>query len=250
MGGRFWVGTSGWNYNHWKEVFYPRGLLARKWLSYYSERFPTVELNNSFYREPSERSWDSWKETAPSGFRFAVKAHRYLTHVRRLSEPEESLERVVKGARRLGPRLGPILYQLPPGFHRTEENVGRLDHLLELLPGDLMHAIEFRHDSWFGEETLERLRREKAAFCSFHRSRMECPLEATARFAYVRFHGTGSNGGNYSDEELEEWAGRLDRLSRDVDEVYVYFNNDAQGYAVKNALAIAEMLRAPMPAPA
>lgn len=246
---RYWVGTSGWNYNHWKRRFYPQDLPSSRWLSFYTAHFPTVELNYSFYREPSEGSWDTWRETAPEGFRFAVKAHRYLTHRRRLAEPEASLERVVKNARRLGPRLGPLLYQMPPNFHRTPENVQRLEYFLSLLPPDLQHSFEFRHESWFVEETLEQLRRQRAGFCAFHREGFECPLAATASFAYLRFHGSEPRyGGNYTDQALREWAGDIRALAAEVDDFYIYFNNDPNAYAVHNALTLARMLEAPVPA--
>jgi uncharacterized protein YecE (DUF72 family) len=240
---RFWIGTSGWNYKHWKEVFYPKELPARRWFRFYAGHFPTVEINYSHYREPSEKSWDAWREEAPGGFRFAVKAHRYLTHLRRLKEPEEPLARVIKGARRLGDRLGPILYQFPPNFQRTEEMAARLHSFLRMLPGDLMHAFEFRHDSWYGEETLGRLRRHGAAFCCFQRGSQESPLAVTAGFAYMRFHGSEARyHGNYTDQMLREWAGRLRRLSSDAREMFVYFNNDPEGFAVANALKLADLL--------
>lgn len=248
---RFWIGTSGWHYEHWRGVFYPDDLAKRRWLSFYMERFPTVELNNSFYRQPKDTTWDGWRKAAPEGFRFAVKANRFLTHVKRLSDCADPLGRFLKGAERLREALGPILYQLPPGFHRTDENVGRLDEFLELLPGRHSHVFEFRHDSWFREETMSQLRRHKAALCSYDMPGMDCPLEATAPIGYMRFHGTGERySGNYTDKMLEEWARRLDDLGRDLDELYVYFNNDAQGFAVANAEKLAELLDAPLPAPA
>src|SRR3972149_2892532 len=150
----FWIGTSGWQYRDWKERLYPREIPQRQWLSYYCERFPTVEINNSFYMQPSAKSWEHWRETAPEGFRFAVKAHRYLTHRKRLKDCEDSLERVATAARRLKSRLGPVLFQLPPYFKRNDENAESLEAFLELLPRDLLCAFKFRVRSWFGEETL------------------------------------------------------------------------------------------------
>jgi len=242
---RFYVGTSGWHYPHWRGVFYPEDLPSREWLSHYAQRFPTVELNASFYRQPKESTWGLWRRTVPEGFRFAVKASRFLTHIRRLAGPEEPLERVLSGARLLGDRLGPLLYQLPPGFHRTPENVSRLEAFLALLPEDLLHAVEFRHRSWFGDETVALLRRHGVAFCSFDMVGLECPLLATARFAYFRFHGSEAlYASNYTDEMLHDWAARLDGLGREVDEAYVYFNNDAWGYAVANAHTLAGLLGA------
>ncbi|TEU01732.1 MAG: DUF72 domain-containing protein [Dehalococcoidia bacterium] len=245
---RFWIGTSGWHYSHWRGNFYPEELSPREWLSHYAQRFPTVELNASFYRQPKTSAWELWRRTAPQGFRFAVKASRFLTHIRRLNDPQEPLERVLSGARLLGDRLGPLLYQLPPGFHRTPENVARLEAFLPLLPGDLLHAIEFRHRSWFVDETADLLRRYGVAFCSFDMVGLKCPLLATAPFAYVRFHGSEAlYASNYTDEMLEGWAARLRDLAREVDELYIYFNNDAWGYAIANARTLSGLLDAERP---
>jgi len=241
-----WVGTSGWNYNHWRTVFYPRGLPSRDWLRFYAGHFRTAEINYTHYRQPSEKSWDNWRESVPAGFRFAVKAHRHLTHLRRLKDPGDSLRRVIEGAERLGPTLGPILYQLPPGFHRTAENVERLERFLEMLPSRHRHAFEFRHNSWFGAETLDLLRGHRAAFCSFDMPGMDCPLVATARFAYIRFHGTGPRySGRYTDGMLEDWAARIRSLAARLNDVFIYFNNDIGGHAVDNAQTLASLLSAP-----
>jgi uncharacterized protein YecE (DUF72 family) len=246
-----WAGCSGWNYAHWRGIFYPGGLPQREWLRFYAQHFLTAEINYSHYREPAESSWKNWRASVPDGFRFAVKAHRYLTHLRQLKDPEDSLRRVIEGAERLGPKLGPILYQLPPQFHRTGENVERLERFLGLLPRRRKHAFEFRHNSWFGDDTQDLLRRHGAGFCSHDMSGMDCPLVATAPFAYLRFHGPGARyAGRYTDDALTEWAGRIRELADGLEEVYMYFNNDMHGYAVENALTIARMLGAPLPAAA
>jgi uncharacterized protein YecE (DUF72 family) len=240
---RFWIGTSGWQYRDWKERFYPKDVPQKQWLAYYCERFRTVEINNSFYMQPSEKSWEHWRETAPDGFRFAVKAHRYLTHRKRLKNSADSLERVIKSARLLKSRLGPVLFQLPPYFKRNEENAERLESFLDMLPRDLLCSLEFRDGSWFGEETLAQLRRHRSAFCSYDMTGVDVPLVPTAGFAYVRFHGPGARyRGNYSDRMLESWARRLRRLVSEVDDVYAYFNNDALGHAVNNAMTLRRML--------
>lgn len=240
---RFWIGTSGWHYDHWRSTFYPEDLPAKRRFAYYAERFPTVELNATFYRQPKDSTWDSWRDTAPEGFRFAVKASRFITHIKRLADPEDSLDRFLGGARRLGDRLGPALYQLPGAFQRTEENVRRLETFLSLLPGDVQHAVEFRHDSWFVEETEALLRRHDVAFCAFDMVDMECPLWVTARFAYMRFHGSEAMyESNYTDEMLDSWADRLRAACEGAEEAYVYFNNDALGYAVANARGLGERL--------
>src|SRR3954468_20024241 len=162
---RFWVGTSGWQYDDWRGRFYPEKLGKAKWLQYYVQHFPTVELNNSFYRQPSVASWQRWREAAPEGFRFAVKASRFITHIKRLKDPEDSLKRLFEGAERLEEHLGPALYQLPPNFRRNEENVERLERFLPLLPKRRQNVIEFRDRSWFGDETLAALRKHDVGFC-------------------------------------------------------------------------------------
>jgi len=246
--GRFWIGTSGWHYGHWKGRFYPEGLPRREWLSFYAQQFPTVELNASFYRQPRASTWDLWRETAPAGFRFAVKVNRFITHIKRLGDCAESLDRFLAGARRLGDRLGPVLYQMPPAFHRTAENVARMKAFLPLLPKELMHAFEFRHKSWFVDETMDELRQHGVAFCSYDMVGLECPLTATAPYAYMRFHGSEARyASNYTDEMLEGWAARLRALSGEVEDVSVYFNNDAWGFAAANAAKLAELLGAARP---
>lgn len=240
----FWIGTSGWHYEHWRGRFYPEEIPKSGWLGHYMRHFRTVELNASFYRQPKEKTWDGWREAAPEGFRYAVKANRFITHIQRLKDCAAAVERFMEGALRLGERLGPVLYQLPPGFHRTDENAERLDAFLSVLPAAVKNAIEFRHKSWFGPETAAQLKRRGAAFCSFDMPRMECPLVVTAPFAYMRFHGSAERyASNYTDEMLTGWATRLRRLGEEVDEVYIYFNNDAQAFAVRNALKLAEILR-------
>lgn len=247
---RFWIGTSGWHYEHWRGPFYPEELPKSRWLAYYMERFPTVELNNSFYHQPKEKTWDDWREAAPEGFRFAVKANRFITHIKRLKGCEEPLSRFLKGAERLHEHLGPILYQMPPNFLRTGENTARLEEFLTMLPPNRQHVIEFRHGSWFGKETMDLLRRHGIAFCSFDMVGMDCPLTATTSFAYMRFHGSEAlYASNYTDQMLAKWARQLRGLAEGLEEIWIYFNNDAYGFAVANARRLAEMLGAPLPGP-
>ncbi len=245
MPSRYWIGTSGWVYSHWRGPFYPQDLPAAKWLDYFYRRFTTVELNASFYRLPKEQTWRNWGLKVPAGFRFAVKASRYITHIKRLNDCEEPLETFLDRARLLGDALGPVLYQMPPNFHRTPENSDRLAYFLSLLPYDVRHVFEFRHASWFDAETFALLRIHNVGFCAFHMVDRETPLEATTDFAYLRFHGTaGLYGGSYSDEQLAGWARRLRDLPDDVRDVYVYFNNDTLGHAVANAQTLASLLSA------
>jgi uncharacterized protein YecE (DUF72 family) len=230
-------------YNHWRDAFYPHDLPKSKWLPYYLEHFETVELNNTHYIQPKLSSWQNWHDAAPDGFRYAVKAHRFLTHWKRFKDPERSLDKLVKAAESLKTHLGPFLYQAPPNFGRSEENVERLEQFLSVLPKHGCHTLEFRHASWFGEDTLEQLRRHNVAFCSYDMPGFECPLAATANFGYMRFHGTNTKyAGNYSDSMLAGWTKRLKTLARGLDDVYVYFNNDLGGHAVRNAKLLEEML--------
>ena len=229
---KYYIGTSGWHYDWWREVFYPAKLPRSRWLEFYSSHFPTVELNNSFYRLPSERAFDNWRDQTPEGFVFAVKVSRFITHIKRLKEVEEPLETFLSRARHLNEKLGPLLYQLPPNMHRNE---GRLEAFLKILPGGLEHVFEFRHESWFDDRVFELLRKYNCGFCSFDMPGMSCPLVATADFAYIRFHGSsGLYYSCYSDEELRDWAERISGLGG-VGKVYIYFNNDAEGYAIQNA---------------
>lgn len=239
MAARFRIGTSGFHYQHWKERFYPRDLPARVWLAFYARTFDTVEINNSFYRLPEAAQFAAWAAQVPEGFVFAVKASRFLTHVKRLREPEEPLARFFERAGALGPKLGPVLYQLPPSLPKDIE---RLCAFLAALPRDRQHAVEFRHPSWFDSETLDVLRRAGVAFCCVDSPHLKSPVEATAGFAYVRFHGSAFNLGDYSPEELGAWAERLRRLAGGCETVYAYFNNDWEGFAVKNALLLRQLL--------
>ncbi|MFQ6058159.1 MAG: DUF72 domain-containing protein [Anaerolineae bacterium] len=237
---KLWIGTSGWVYPHWRGVFYPQDLATSMWLPYYTRHFPTVEVNNSFYRLPSETAFRAWGEAVPPRFRFAVKANRYLTHMKKLRDVAEPLERFLGRARLLGEKLGPILYQLPPNWNC---NLPRLREFLALLPEDLQHVFEFRNTTWLSEEVFAALEAHGVAFCVISLPDFPCPVRATAPLVYVRMHGSGLvYGGCYSEEELQGWAGEIRRFLAEGHEVYVYFNNDAFGYAVQNARRLRELL--------
>jgi len=243
MGGRLFLGTSGYVYRHWRSVFYPEGLPAREWLPFYAERFDTVELNSSFYRLPSAAAFRAWRATVPRGFVFAVKASRFLTHLKRLKAPARSLGLFLRRARWLQEALGPVLFQLPEQFHA---NPGRLDHFLTVLRRHapaLRVTLEVRHASWLTPSTFERLARANVALC-LHDWRV-CPVAGpvTADFVYVRRHGTTHKyGGSYSDALLRGDARAIRRWLADGRDVYVYFNNDGGGAAVRNALRLHELL--------
>lgn len=236
----YYIGTSGWVYPHWREVFYPPKLPQSKWLEFYTGHFATVELNNSFYRLPSEQAFANWRDTSPEGFVYAVKVSRFITHIKRLKDVEEPVVTFLSRARHLNEKLGPLLYQLPPNMHRNDE---RLGSFLSLLPRGLRHVVEFRHESWLDEGVFDILRRHNVGLCVFDMPGVSCPLLATADFAYIRFHGSsGLYYSCYSDGELDDWARRISGLAKDLDAVYIYFNNDAEGFATKNAQTLREKL--------
>jgi uncharacterized protein YecE (DUF72 family) len=237
---RYYIGTSGWHYEHWRYSFYPGTLAKAKWLEFYAGYFDTVELNNSFYRLPSEAAFAAWRNSSPAGFTFAVKVSRFVTHIKRLKNVQEAVETFMSRAKILGDKLGPLLYQLPPNMHRNDE---RLESFLGTLPRGMKHVFEFRHRSWLDDEVFEILRKHNVGLCVFDMPSLTCPLVATADFAYIRFHGsTGLYFSCYSDEELAGWAERLAGLTAKLKEVYIYFNNDAETFAVRNAMTLREYL--------
>ncbi len=231
------IGCSGWNYRSWRGVLYPAGVPARRWLELYAERFDTVEVNATFYRLPSREAVAHWVEQTPSPFVFAVKASRYLTHVRRLRDIGDGVARFYERVEPLtdAERLGPVLWQLPERFPRDEE---RLAAALDLLPAG-RHAFEFRHASWFVPAVYELLRAHGAALViGDHPQRPFQTDETTTSWRYVRFHhGARGRRGNYSERELDVWAQRL-RSWRERGEVFAYFNNDWEGFAPRDALAL------------
>ena len=232
----YYIGTSGWHYDHWRDRFYPEKLPKAKWLEFYATHFATVELNNSFYRLPSEAAFANWCDSSPANFAFALKVSRFITHIKRLKNTQEAVETFMSRAKILGGKLGPLLYQLPPNMHRNDEV---LESFLPGLPPGIKHVFEFRHESWFDEKVFETLHKYNIGFCAFDMPSVSCPLIATADFAYMRFHGsTWLYGSCYSNEELAEWAKRLADLASDLKAVYIYFNNDAEAFAVRNAMTL------------
>ncbi|WP_395110742.1 DUF72 domain-containing protein [Actinomadura sp. SCN-SB] len=231
-----YVGTSGWQYAHWRGVLYPKGLPQRLWLERYAEVFPTCENNGAFYRLPRRETFESWRDRTPDGFVMALKASRYLTHIRRLRDPAEPVARLMGVARVLGPRLGPVLLQLPPTLRADP---GVLSDCLAQFPREVRVAVEPRHVSWWTDETRAVLERHGAALCWADRlGRPQNPLWRTADWGYLRFHeGAARPWPNYGDQALRTWARRLaDTWDADENDAYVYFNNDPGGAAVRNAL--------------
>jgi uncharacterized protein YecE (DUF72 family) len=238
------IGCSGWNYPHWRERVYPKGLPQRRWLEHYATLFDTVELNNTFYRLPQVSSVQRWVDESPPGFLLAVKMSRYITHIRRLGGLEQGIplfySRIAPLAQ--SPKLGPVLWQLPPTFRRDE---GRLAATLEALPRG-RHGFEFREPSWYVKDVYELLRRHGAALVIPDSPKYPFrTFELTTDWTYVRLHhGHRGRNGNYSETELREWGDRIEGWLEAGVDVYAYFNNDWEGYAVRNGLRLKELLGA------
>lgn len=238
------VGTSGYAYRHWRGILYPEGLPQRRWLERYARFFDTLEVNATFYRLPSAETVERWRDAVPRGFLFAVKGSRYLTHLKRLLDPAEGLRRFYRPVSRFGAKLGPVLWQLPP---QLGPDLPRLDAFLSRLPAG-RHAVEFRDPAWYTAETCDVLDRHGAAFCE-HDAVPRAPPRATGGFRYVRFHGaTGRYSGRYGGEALRPFAeSYLDTAARGRD-VFVYFNNDVGGHAVRDALDLLALVGEERPA--
>ena len=237
---RIRIGCSGWVYKHWRGIFYPEGLPQKRWFDRYAEEFDTVEINNSFYRLPSGDTFDKWRKQAPPGFCSAVKATRYLTQAKKLKECEEPLERMMAAVRCLGDRLGPMLYQLPPGMKR---NLERLESFLEILPKDVISVFEFRNADWYVPETYALLDRYGASFCIHDMPGSKTERIAVGPIAYVRFHGgEGKYWGRYSDEGLLGWTDWLLQQTRSGKSCWCYFNNDIHGHAIDDARTLKSMI--------
>jgi uncharacterized protein YecE (DUF72 family) len=234
------IGTSGWYYDHWKERFYPAGLPKSKWFEYYAQHFDTVEINNTFYHLPKEQTLRRWRELAPEGFLYAVKANRYITHIRKLHAAAEPLERFFERVNLLKNTLGPILYQLPPSLHK---NLDLLAGFIKLLPKNKTAVFEFRHESWYTDETFDLLEKTGVGFCIHDMPGNESPRLVSGQVIYIRFHGTtGRYAGDYPESQLQDWADWLKAQTQKVRAIYVYFTNDSQAHAVKNAKQLRRLL--------
>ncbi len=240
---RYFIGTSGWHYEHWRSLFYPPDLARESWLDYYSQRFNAVEINNSFYRLPEKTTFGSWRDSVSPEFCFAVKASRYITHVKRLKDSLEPLKRLLDHATNLGSTLGPVLFQLPPNLHRDDERLAEFVAVLGPFARTHRFVIEFRHNSWVVSEGLQILRERNVGFCIFDMPESTSPVVASADFVYFRFHGKGMlYGGSYPDGELENWATKIKEVGHNSNTVYAFFNNDAGAYAIQNALTLRKYL--------
>jgi uncharacterized protein YecE (DUF72 family) len=233
------IGCSGWQYRHWRGAFYPEKLAQHGWLAYYAARFNTVEINNTFYRLPEAAAFDKWRIGVPPGFVYAVKASRFLTHMKKLKDPQEPVDRLLERAASLQRALGPVLFQLPP---RWPLNIERLRTFLETLPSRYRYAIEFREPGWYVDEVLALLERHHVALCLHDMSGSSSGRISVGPFVYVRFHGVEKYSGSYSDRSLDEWADWLSAEMRNGRPVYAYFNNDIGGHAPRDAVRLRERL--------
>ncbi|RJR30955.1 DUF72 domain-containing protein [Candidatus Parcubacteria bacterium] len=239
--GRIHIGTSGWSYNHWKKVFYPVNFAVQDWLRYYSLFFDTVEINNTFYVLPEKNSFFRWRKTVNKDFVFAVKASRYITHIKRLKTPDKATRLFWQRVKFLKDNLGPILFQLPPGFKKDTE---RFKKFIHTLPKGIKAVIEFRNREWFCREVKNVLAESNTGFCIYNGLGFTAPLWVTSSMVYIRLHGPKKMyRGNYSPKELILWSKRIKKWSKDGKEVYCYFNNDYKGYAVKNALNLKSRIK-------
>jgi uncharacterized protein YecE (DUF72 family) len=237
------IGTSGWSYQHWTGVLYAPGLAPAKRLARYVEVFDTVELNASFYRWPKDSTFAAWRDQLPAGFTMSVKAHRGLTHYRRLASPGPWIERFDRCWHLLGDRRGVLLVQLHPEQRRDD---ARLDSFLQQVPATIRVAVELRHPSWNDPAVYQVLERRRAAYVVMSGAGLACVPRATTDLVYVRLHGPDQDAiyaGCYSDDQLRRWADRIAHWDRDGRDVWVYFNNDLGGHAVRNALTLQGLLR-------
>jgi uncharacterized protein YecE (DUF72 family) len=239
MAGSIRIGTSGWNYKHWRERFYPRELPVKRWFEFYARHFDTVEINNTFYRWPKPEVFEAWREQAPAEFLYAVKANRLITHMKKLTAPEEPLERLYSRALLLEKHLGPVLFQLPP---KWQCNAPRLGEFCGHLRKRVAHVFEFRVAGWLCDEVLEVLRRRRMSLC-VHDLLPDHPRLVTAKTVYLRFHGaTGKYHGSYSAAQLRPWARWIREQAAVGRDVFVYFNNDIEGHAVVDAARLRELV--------
>jgi uncharacterized protein YecE (DUF72 family) len=237
------IGTSGWSYDHWKGPFYPENLPGNRMLDYYAQRLHGVEINSSFYRLPAAQTLQRWHDSTPDDFRFAVKASRYITHMKKLREPRKTVAVLLRRVSTLADKLGPILFQLPPRWHFNEKRLGAF---LDTLSHEFRYAFEFRDRSWLNEKCYELLSRHAVAFCIYELDGFLSPQQITTDFSYVRLHGPdGAYQGDYDDHALSGWAETLSTWKRNGQAIHCYFDNDQHGYAVQDALRLQDMLSHP-----
>lgn len=234
------IGCSGWIYKHWRGLFYPEDLPVKDWFAFYAATFDTVEINNSFYRLPKPEVCAAWRDQASPGFCYAMKANRYLTQSKKLKDAGEPLARMMVSFDQIRPALGPILYQLPPHF---KLNLERLESFLRIVPKNVANVFEFRDPSWYADEVFSLLDRYDASFCAHDLPGLASPRIAVGAIVYVRFHGgEGKYWGRYSKTALEDWAAWIDGEVENGRSVWIYFNNDTEGAAIRDAMTLKEMV--------
>jgi uncharacterized protein YecE (DUF72 family) len=238
---KLYIGTSGWHYAHWIGPFYPKNLEKKDMLNHYLQFFSTTEINNTFYKLPDQSSFQNWAEQVPENFTFSVKASRYITHMKKLKNADDALNNFLNGIKPLKNKLGAILFQLPPHW---KCNIERLKSFLELLPPEKQYVFEFRNSSWWNDTVYDLLKTSKAAFCIFDLAGVLSPTISTTDFIYIRLHGPDdAYQGLYSEETLQEWADKIAKWIQQQKTVYCYFDNDQEGFAIKNALRLKQILK-------
>ncbi|MFL9846047.1 DUF72 domain-containing protein [Flavobacterium rhizosphaerae] len=241
MAGKIVIGTSGWSYKHWMGTFYPEGTKQKDRFAYYQSVFDTVELNAPFYHLPEKNTFEKWYHDVPDHFIYAIKASRYITHIKKLHDTADSLHKFLEHAAGLKDKLGVVLFQLPP---RWGVNAGRLESFIKNIPKKIRCTFEFRDHSWYTEEVYTLLQKYNCAFCIYELGGHLSPVKVTADFVYIRLHGPGNKyQGNYSHESLKEWAQKCKNWAADGKDVYLYFDNDEKGYAAFNAKTIQQMVK-------
>ncbi|MFW5821569.1 MAG: DUF72 domain-containing protein [Bacteroidota bacterium] len=235
----YYIGCSGYHYNDWRGKFYPEDLKKEEWLEYYTEHFNTVEINNTFYQIPEKKTLKEWMKTTPKDFRFAVKGSRYITHMKKLKDPEEHLDNFYEGIEALMDKTEIILWQLPGNLHKNKE---KIENFCDLLNKDFKNVIEFRHKSWFDEEIYELLAKYDVISCSLSApDDLPEELEDRTGTSYLRFHGKKEwYDYNYSKRELEKWSKKIE--DSEAKDHYVYFNNDHEAHSAENAQTLKELL--------
>ena len=238
--GKIYIGTSGWHYKHWTGNFYPDTIKGSRQFDEYKKNFETVEINNSFYKLPSDKTFRQWALAAQKGFTYAIKASRFITHVKKLAVDMDSISLLLSRVDKLKEKLGPILFQLPPGWM---VDVERFRKFLEKIPYGYRYTFEFRNTSWYKKEIYELLKQHHCAFCIYELAGHTSPKEITADFVYIRLHGPGNKyQGSYTDETLKNWAKLCMQWRNSGLDVYVYFDNDQNGYAAFYALTLKQMV--------
>jgi uncharacterized protein YecE (DUF72 family) len=231
--GKLYIGTSGWHYKHWKNKFYPAEIGDRDQLEYYSRQFNSVEINNTFYNLPLVTTFSQWKDKVPEGFLFAIKASRFITHMKKLNVGKAELNKLFNRIKKLGKKTGPVLFQLPPLW---KLNIERFESFLKKLPDGYQYAFEFRNDSWYDENVYELLNKYKCAFCIYELAGHTSPKIVTGGIIYIRLHGPGDKyQGKYKISELKKWLRFVKEHWKSTTSIYIYFDNDQNAYAAENA---------------